>query len=68
VRCESKDGRAQQCPAVTRGGVRLVRQLSRTACIEGRNWGYDARAIWVEGGCRADFEVADGNDQRWGAH
>lgn len=65
VRCESVDGRARHCPVETRGGVRLVRQLSRTACIEGGNWGYDRRGVWVEGGCRADFEAGDSDDQRW---
>lgn len=57
VRCESKEGRLQHCPIETRGGVRLLRQLSRTPCVEERNWGHDRRGIWVDGGCRADFEV-----------
>ncbi len=66
VRCESVDGRERHCPVETRGGVRLVRQLSRTACIEGRNWGYDRQGVWVDGGCRADFETGGGQDPRWG--
>ncbi|MGH8076597.1 MAG: DUF3011 domain-containing protein [Lysobacter sp.] len=66
VRCESTDGRARHCPVDTRGGVRMVRQLSRTSCIEDRNWGYDRRGVWVEGGCRADFEAGKRDDQRWG--
>jgi hypothetical protein len=57
VRCESDDGRTRHCPADTRGGVRLSNRLSRTDCIQGRNWGYDASGIWVSGGCRADFTV-----------
>lgn len=57
VRCESEDGRTRHCPADVRGGVRLSRQLSRTDCVQGRNWGYDAGGIWVGGGCRADFIV-----------
>jgi hypothetical protein len=57
VRCESQDGRLRQCPVDVRGGVRLTRQLSRTDCVQGRNWGYDARGIWVSGGCRAEFAV-----------
>ena len=60
LRCESKDGRARHCPADTRGGVRVVRQLSRTACVEGRTWGRDREGVWVEGGCRADFEIGGG--------
>lgn len=57
VRCESNDGRWNRCPANTRGDVELVRQLSRSACIRGQSWGTDARGIWVNGGCRADFRV-----------
>jgi len=60
VRCESTDGRTRHCAADVRGGVRLVRQLSRTDCIQGRNWGYDNRGIWVAGGCRAEFVTGAG--------
>ena len=66
IRCESVDGRQRHCPIDTRGGVRLVRQLSRTACIEDRNWGHDRRGVWVQDGCRADFESGDRHDPRWG--
>jgi hypothetical protein len=59
-RCESHDGRTSQCRVNTRGGVALVRQLSRGACIEGRTWGWDRRGVWVTGGCRAEFEVGGG--------
>ena len=37
-----------------RAGVRMVRQLSRAACIEGRSWGVDDNGIWVQDGCRAN--------------
>ena len=60
VRCESSDGRWRQCPVDTRGGVDLVRQLSNASCIRGRNWGDDARGIWVNDGCRGEFRVGDG--------
>jgi len=59
-RCESNDGRTNQCRVDTRGGVVLVRQLSRGACIEGRTWGWDRRGVWVAEGCRAEFEVGGG--------
>jgi hypothetical protein len=62
VRCESQDGRSRHCPADVRGGVALSRQLSRTDCLQGRNWGYDAGGIWVNGGCRADFVVGGYGD------
>lgn len=54
-RCESNDGRLRECAANTRAGVQLVRQLSRTACIQGRTWGYGRNGIWVSDGCRAEF-------------
>ncbi|HEY4582537.1 MAG TPA: DUF3011 domain-containing protein [Lysobacter sp.] len=56
--CSSEDGRWKHCNADPRGGVELVRQLSRNACIRGQSWGTDARGIWVNGGCRAEFRVA----------
>src|SRR5581483_5865280 len=55
--CASDDGRRNYCNADTRGGVRLVRQRSGSPCIEGRTWGYDRNGIWVDRGCRADFET-----------
>jgi len=59
VRCESSDGRTRYCSADTRSGVRIWRQLSRTTCYEGRNWGVTRNSIWVSRGCRADFRVGD---------
>ncbi|AIE86378.1 DUF3011 domain-containing protein [Fimbriimonas ginsengisoli] len=43
--------------------VRLIRRLSDAACIEGRSWGYDRNGIWVDRGCRAEFEITTSN---WG--
>jgi len=54
-RCESIDGRTRECAANTRAGVQLVRQLSNTACVQGRTWGYSRDGIWVSQGCRAEF-------------
>jgi Protein of unknown function (DUF3011) len=47
------------CNVNTSGGVRLVRQRSDADCIYNRTWGYDRRGIWVDRGCRADFEVGN---------
>lgn len=55
VRCESGEGRQQFCPADTRGGVQLSRQLSRTPCVEGTSWGVQRGGIWVDRGCRGEF-------------
>ena len=60
VRCESNDGRSRRCSADTRGGVSISRQLSRTACVQGRNWGWDNSGIWVSQGCRAEFVTGRG--------
>lgn len=57
VVCESRDRRTNYCSADTRGGVRLVRQLSDRRCVRGGNWGTNQRGIWVTDGCRAEFEV-----------
>lgn len=60
LNCASNDGRRNFCPADTGRGVRLVRQASQSPCIQGRTWGWDRRGIWVDRGCRADFEVRGG--------
>lgn len=54
-RCESNNGRTQECPANVRSGVQLIRQLSNAPCIQGRSWGYGRVGIWVSNGCRAEF-------------
>ena len=57
VTCSSDNGQRVYCNAGTQGGVRLVRQISGSPCTEGSTWGYDSRGIWVDRGCRAEFEV-----------
>lgn len=61
VTCESFNDRRNECSLYTRGGdVRVVRNLSKTNCIEGINWGYTRRGIWVDNGCRAVFSNSYG--------
>ncbi|MBY4595107.1 DUF3011 domain-containing protein [bacterium BD-1] len=60
LRCESRGERDRYCPADTRGGVRIVDQYSRQACVLGRTWGYDRGGVWVAHGCRARFEIGGG--------
>ncbi len=57
VTCESRSGEYQSCSVDTRGGVTLSRQLSSQGCWEGDTWGYDRNRIWVNNGCRAQFNV-----------
>jgi hypothetical protein len=60
IRCGSEDGRRRYCDADTRRGVRLTRQISGSACEQGRTWGFDDRGIWVDRGCRAEFQLGGG--------
>jgi len=57
VRCESVDNDFETCPVDARRGVELYRQISRTPCRFRTNWGYDARGVWVDEGCAAEFVV-----------
>jgi hypothetical protein len=57
VVCASAERGRAECPADTRFGVRLVQRISLAACEEGRSWGTVERAIWVDRGCRGEFEV-----------
>ena len=59
-RCESQDNRMRRCNADTRYGVRINRQLSSSACIHDRTWGYDRSGVWVSNGCRAEFVTGGG--------
>jgi hypothetical protein len=66
VTVESDDGRRKLKHIDTRGGVRLVRQLSDRPCTYGRSWGYDQDHIWVDRGCRGVFEVGGRNGYGYG--
>ncbi len=65
VRCESANYRRNYCSADTRGGVRLTRQLGSTNCVRGTSWDFDQNGIWVDNGCRADFEVLSQAGSSW---
>ena len=63
VVCESQNFEYRFC-AVDLGGagrVSVARQISNSACIEGRNWGSNRAGVWVNQGCAAEFSV----DRRW---
>lgn len=61
VRCESTDQGYRHCRADTRDGVQLYRQLSKSACRYNDTWGYDRRGVWVDRGCRGDFQLYTGS-------
>lgn len=59
ITCSSNTGVRQLCDVDTSGGVRLTRQISESACRIGYSWGYDRNGVWVDHGCRAEFEIGN---------
>jgi hypothetical protein len=58
--CSSDNGRRQSCPSQYNpiSNVQLMKRLSGSAsCTQGRSWGFDSRGVWVDAGCRAQFQV-----------
>lgn len=66
--CASTERRTVHCPIDTRGGVALIRQHSRAACIEGHSWGWDRHGVWVSEGCRGQFVVGSDAAGAWYGH
>lgn len=65
ITCSSNGYRYSSCGVDTEGRVRLVNEISTgNLCRQGRTWGFDDRQIWVDGGCRAEFEFGRGNGNR----
>jgi hypothetical protein len=44
-------------PVHEKASVRLLKQRSDSSCRQGESWDFDRRGIWVDHGCRADFQV-----------
>ena len=65
IYCASDDMHRHGCDMDTRDGVFLVRQRSGSDCIYNRTWGFDGHDIWVDRGCRADFEIIDRRNDEW---
>jgi hypothetical protein len=57
LRCESEHGGRHECAIKPSAAVVMVEQLGDADCIENLSWGLTGDAIWVDGGCRAVFEV-----------
>lgn len=58
VHCKSDDFRYRDCALPERARhVEIRRQISRTQCQEGRNWGWRYDRLWVDRGCEAEFVV-----------
>ncbi len=58
VTCESKNNHHKRCKLGNHGYITMTRQLSRSSCIQGKTWDWDRKSIWVDDGCRAEFNVA----------
>ncbi|MCB1553896.1 MAG: DUF3011 domain-containing protein [Xanthomonadales bacterium] len=58
VTCASDNNQYTRCRLDEPGFVTLRRQLSKTPCAQGRSWDWDRREVWVDDGCRAEFEVS----------
>jgi len=65
IYCPSDYMQRAFCPVDTRDGVFIIRQRSEADCVFNRTWGYDRDRIWVDRGCRADFEIVDRRDREW---
>jgi len=65
IYCPSDYMNRNACPVDTRDGVFIIRQRSEADCVYNRTWGYDRDGIWVDRGCRADFEILDRRDREW---
>lgn len=63
IYCASDNGKRNWCLTDTRNGVQMVRQRSGSPCVFERTWGYDRRGVWVDRGCRADFQIGGSNWQ-----
>jgi hypothetical protein len=59
IKCSSDLGTRQYCEVETRGRVHIARQMSESACRLGYSWGYDANGVWVDHGCRAEFQIGN---------
>ena len=59
LKCSSDFGTRQYCAVDTRGTVRVSRQISESSCRLGYSWGYDSNGVWVDHGCRAEFEIGN---------
>ena len=56
--CTSSSYAYEHCDVSTWGRrVYVQRQISKTRCVRGENWGVDWRGIWVDRGCNAQFAV-----------
>lgn len=56
INCESWNYRPARCAVPNARSVRIAHVYGGN-CVEGQSWGWSQGAIWVNGGCRARFDV-----------
>jgi len=61
ITCSSNDGGTHKCDIPRGSRAQLLRQRSGSACVEGQTYGVRDDSIWVSKGCRADFQVFQGD-------
>ena len=61
IACESRNFQQQFCPSDRRiVHAWMIEQRSRSACVQGRTWGFQEGGIWVSAGCNGLFAVDTG--------
>jgi hypothetical protein len=66
VTCESKSTERQECRIPRGARVRLARQISQNPCRRNDTFGVGDGYLWVDKGCRAEFEVVEAGFERPG--
>lgn len=59
TRCESVEGQQRTCKVPSGYRAEFVRQLSQTACVQGRTMFISASEVVVAGGCRAEIRLVE---------
>lgn len=57
ITCSSDNEKRNWCAVQRNGSVRLLKQRSSSPCRRNYSWGVQPGSVWVDHGCRADFEI-----------
>jgi Protein of unknown function (DUF3011) len=60
ITCSSNNGKRNFCSLGGFNNARLVNQRSGSPCVQGQTWGISGNSVWVDRGCRADFQPMRG--------
>lgn len=66
VTCQSRNKQREECRLRGYGEVALVRQISSTTCVKGRNWDETRNGLYVTDGCGGVFETREAGAVRPG--